>query len=291
MLVRALKDFVQRHALLRELLRILRTRQVVLLEFPVNARPRWGHGRPPHAGLQEALAQRRAIYAGWLTRFLELRDDFRRIPLHAARQATEPAWVNGYFPCLDAVALYGFLALGNPPRYFEIGSGHSTKFARQAIRDHRLRTEITSLDPHPRATIDALADTVIRQPLEAVNARLFDELESGDILFCDGSHRCFTNSDVTVFFLEILPRLRPGVRVHIHDVTLPNDYPPAYNRRYYSEQYLLAAYLLARGTRFDVLLPNAFILQDSELSARLTPLWQDLHIPAIGGCSFWLEIR
>jgi hypothetical protein len=77
------------------------------------------------------------------------------------------------------------------------------------------------LDPEPRAQIDALCDTSIRRRLEDCDLSMFDQLEAGDILFFDGSHRVFTNSDVTVFFLELMPRLKPGVIVHIHDIFLP----------------------------------------------------------------------
>jgi hypothetical protein len=291
MLSRAIKDFIQRSPALRELLRILRTRQVLLLEFPIHPRPRWGHGQPPHPELNAIIAQGRAVYTAWLHRFLELRADLRRIPLHASRKSDTPAWRNGYLTGLDAVALYGFLACTNPKRYMEIGSGHSTRFARQAIRDRGLRTAITSIDPHPRARIDALADTVVRQPLENFDLGRFNELEPGDIVFFDGSHRCFMNSDVTVFFLEVLPRLGPGVLVHVHDITLPYDYPPSYARRHYSEQYLLAVYLLAGGGTLAPLLPSTFCLQDPELRAITEPFWRELQLPAPGGCSFWLERR
>ena len=126
-----------------------------------------------------------------------------------------------FFTRLDAVALYGFLATNNPKRYFEIGSGHSTLFARQAIRDHQLQTTIISLDPTPRTDIDVIADVCYRTPLEDCNLSLFDELEERDILFMDGSHRVFVNTDTTVFFMEVLPAVRPGVLVQIHDIKLP----------------------------------------------------------------------
>ena len=78
----------------------------------------------------------------------------------------------------------------------------------------------------------------MRQPLEAVDASEFGALTAGDVVFFDGSHRVFQNSDVTVFFLEILPALPPGVLVQIHDIFWPVDYPPAWADRYYSEQYM-----------------------------------------------------
>ena len=39
--------------------------------------------------------------------------------------------------------------------------------------------------------------------------------------FTTGSHRVFQNSDVTAFFLDVLPRLKPGILVHIHDIFCP----------------------------------------------------------------------
>jgi hypothetical protein len=290
MFARAVKDCIQKNTVLRELLRLLRARQVILLEYPVHSRPRWGHGQPPHPELYALLAEQREAYAQRLRGFLALRAVLTRIPLHAGGDAAEPAWVNGYFPCLDAAALYGLLVQGNPARYFEIGSGYSTRFARRAIRDHRLRTRVTSVDPHPRAEIDALADEIVRRPLETLDLTALDGLAAGDILFFDGSHRCLMNSDATVFFLEILPRLAAGVKVHVHDVWLPYDYPPDCIRRYYSEQYLLAAYLLGKGSCADIALPNTFIDQDPALSAILAPLWQDIGLARVSGCSFWLEI-
>ncbi len=128
-----------------------------------------------------------------------------------------------------------------PKRFVEVGSGDSTRSAsrRRSIRDHSLPTLITSIDPTPRAEIDKLCDFVIRKPLEEVELDVFDELGPGDFLFIDGSHRSFSNSDVTVAFLDVLPRLRAGVVVHFHDIFWPYDYPPEWADRYYSEQYLL----------------------------------------------------
>jgi hypothetical protein len=110
-----------------------------------------------------------------------------------------------WFIELDAVALYGFIATRKPRRYVEIGSGTSTKFARRAVTDHSPRTEIISIDPDPRSEIDALCDDVMRMPLEDVPADFFAGLCADDILFFDGSHRAFQNSDVTVFFCGRLP--------------------------------------------------------------------------------------
>jgi len=97
------------------------------------------------------------------------------------------------------------------------------------------------------------------------------------------------NSDATVIFLDVLPNLPPGVLVHFHDIFLPDDYPPDWIGRYYSEQYLLAAYLLAKGNAVEVLQPNYFISRDPELSRFLEPLWEDFPHITRHGASFWLK--
>ena len=204
-----------------------------------------------------------------------------------------PYWRNDYLGGLDPVTLYAFLSLNNPRVYLEIGSGNSTKFARKAIEDQHLQTRILSIDPHPRAEIDRLCDAVRRERLEETDLSIFNTLASGDILFVDGSHRVLMNSDVTVVFLEILPRLRPGVLVYIDDIYLPLDYPPEWIARNYSEQYLLAVLLLAGATRYEIVLPCGFVSDDAELMKILDPLWNDgpLAEAAGSGNGFWLRIR
>jgi hypothetical protein len=260
----------------------------IVVSYGGVPRPRWGYGTPAHPGLLAALERGRARYADVVRACAPFRAAMERIPL-AATEPGEPSWENGYFTGLDAAALYGLLASRRPRRYLEIGSGNSTKLARRCIRDQGLATTITSIDPHPRAEIDALCDTAIRQPLEDADLGVFERLEPGDVLFFDGSHHAFMCSDVVVLWLDILPRLAPGVLVHIHDIFLPYDYPPDWANRYYTEQYLLAVALLAPAQAFDVLLPAQFVARDGalaklvadELGPRATTTAQ----------SFWLETR
>ena len=214
-----------------------------------------------------------------------------RILLRAPKTSAEPCWINKWLDGLDTLALYSFVALRKPAQYIEIGSGYSTRVVRRAIRDHGLATRLTSIDPRPRAEIDAICDRVIRRPLEDLELDLFDELGPGDILFVDGSHRSFMNSDVTVFFLDILPRLRPGVLVHIHDIDLPYDYMPERAEWYYSEQYLLAASLLAGHRGYRIELPNAFISQEPDVMQVLAGFWSRPELAGVPpkGVSFWIE--
>ncbi|MGC5013369.1 class I SAM-dependent methyltransferase [Streptosporangium sp. DT93] len=267
-------------------------RRPIFIDHPVHPEPRFGYGRPDHPQIAALLERGRDRYADRLTGFLSLEEHLAAIPVRDRPDGTVPYWDNGWLPPLDALALYGTLARTAPRRYVEIGSGNSTKFARRAIGDHGLRTHVTSIDPAPRANVDALCDTVVRRPLEHVDPRFFADLQDGDVVFLDGSHRVFMGSDVTVFFLEILPLLRPGVLVQLHDILLPRDYPPEWRWRHYSEQYLLAAFLLADPGRFDVELPNAFVDGDERLRGLVEPLWRRLsltesYLPA----SFWMRIR
>jgi predicted O-methyltransferase YrrM len=286
-------NWLERHQMLRGvILSVFGLQRPIFIDHPMRPAPRFGYGRPEHAEIKALLGRDRSRYAERLNRFLALSDELAAIPLRGRPEDTAPYWDNTWLPPLDAFALYGFLVEVNPRRYVEIGSGNSTKFVRRAIEDHGLRTHITSIDPEPRAHIDALCDVTIRSPLEETDLGIFASLEAGDIIFLDGSHRVFMGSDVTVFFFEVLPLLRPGVLVHIHDILLPRDYPPYWRLRYYSEQYLLAAFLLADPARFDVELPNAFIHGEGDLKAQVEPLWKRIALTeAYTPASFWLRIR
>jgi hypothetical protein len=260
-------------------------------KYPVQPTPRYGYGKPPHPALYEIINRNRPAYRKTLESFLQFGEYFHDIVFDTPIESLEPCWLNDWLSAFDAASLYSMLSLVNPKRYIEIGSGWSTKFARRAIFDQGLQTRIFSIDPYPRADINILCDTVIRMPLEEIDLSLFDELESGDILFVDGSHHCCMNSDVTVVFLDILPRLKSGVLVQFHDIYLPYDYPEQFGR-YYSEQYLLAACILADSNKFDIVLPNAFITHDAELSSILAPLWREMETEELSdGLSFWIRIR
>ncbi|MGI6549182.1 MAG: DNRLRE domain-containing protein [Syntrophomonadales bacterium] len=263
----------------------------VFMDYPLRPRPRYGYGNPSHPELNRLLNFGRSTYEMNLEYILGLRFLFREIPERGEDQAAHPRWNNQWISGFDAVTLCSFLVQNNPKRYVEIGSGESTRFARWIIDRLKLRTTIISIDPNPRREIDGLCDRMIRDRVENVDISLFMELQPGDIVFVDSSHRVLMNSDTTAIFLDILPNLRPGVLVHFHDVFLPDDYPPDWIGRYYSEQYLLAAYLLAGSSAIEVLQPNHFICHDPSLSQKLNLLWDDLPHVTSHGASFWIRIR
>lgn len=254
---------------------------------------RYGAGKPSHPGLTALVEAGRPGYEAIIDALGPLHAQFATVPLGGTYDMREPFWFNGWFPPLDGMVLTHFLQRGNPARFIEIGSGVSTKFARRAVDLYGLRTHLTSIDPQPRNQIDTLCDTVLRQPLEDCDPVLFEVLEPGDILFLDSSHRSFQGSDVTVFFLDILPRVKPGVLVHIHDIYLPDDYIAGHVRRMWNEQYLLATALLFGGAGFEVLFPCWFAHRDPALSARANGLLRKGGLESVNlyGASFWLTKR
>jgi hypothetical protein len=137
------------------------------------------------------------------------------------------------------------------------------RFARHAIQLCNFPTQIISIDPYPRVEVDAICDTVIRQPVADVAPEYFDCLEGGDMLCIDSAHHSFTNSDATAFSLDIWPRLKSGVMIPIHDVFFPYDYPPEWSDGFYHEQYLLACVLLARNPSYAIELPDVTGIRSS----------------------------
>lgn len=203
---------------------------------------------------------------------------------------TSPYWDNPFITGIDGIGIYCFLKMMNPKRYVEVGSGNSTRFARRAIDDHGLQTKITSIDPHPRAEIDSICDRVIRQKAEELDPAIIDELDPGDVLFIDGSHYVFMNSDVVAIFLDWLPRLKPGVLYGMHDIFLPRDYPESQVALNFSEQYMLAAALLEGAAHFEITLPAAYAAMDPELQKCLEPVWKQPGMEKTPrfGAAFWM---
>lgn len=267
--------------------------QNLFLEYNVNFRPRYGHGLPPHELLYSIIDKNRNQYKKLLSSFLEHTEFFHGIKKsNEEKDINNPTWNNGFLPGLDIINIYSIVSKYRPKKYIEVGSGNSTKVAYKAIRENKLNTEIISIDPCPRAEIDNLSNKVIRQPFECIDFNFIFDLKENDILFIDNSHRALPNSDATVFFLEVLPKLSKGVIVHIHDIYLPYDYPQFMCDRFYSEQYLLASYLLANSKKYNPLLPNYFISEDKELKKILEPIWNHPNLEGVKkhGGSFWLKI-
>ncbi|HEU65020.1 MAG TPA: class I SAM-dependent methyltransferase [Chlamydiae bacterium] len=254
--------------------------------------PRYGASKPVIESLQKWFENYKNDYFEMLNFMRSLNVDHIELSLNDKVKIPQPAWMGGPISSFDSLALYAMILKNKPKRYFEIGSGMTTCFARQAINDAKLSPKIVSIDPQPRGDIDSICDEFIRDGLETCDLSVFDELESGDILFFDGSHRIFMNSDVTVFFIDVLPRLKPGVIIHIHDILLPYDYPDSFKHWYWNEQYILAVYLMNAKHRINPLFPTAFVCRDKLFNKVLQKPFIDLgssenNLSWNGGGSMW----
>lgn len=229
------------------------------INYPPNFRSRYGRDCPNARHIEAILHCHLPGQRQFLKDLNNYHDELANINVEEPEESLEPRWSQPWLPPLDGVSLYGAIAIRRPKTYLEIGSGNSTKFVARAIRDLGLDTRIISVDPQPRAEIDELADLVIRTPLEETDLGILDELTPQDVVFFDGSHRCLQISDVTVFFIEVLPQLAAGALIGIHDIFWPLDYPPKWISRYYSEQYVLGAYMVALGNRFPCVFSSAYM--------------------------------
>ena len=160
---------------------------------------------------------------------------------------------------------------------------------RQAILDGSLSTQIICVDPVPRLEVKGMADEFYSQAVEKLSAELFDDLKAGDILFIDSSHRILTGNDVAFLYLKILPRLVPGVFIHIHDIFTPFHYPIEWirERRMWNEQYLLEAFL-SYNDSFEIMTANNFLKQFHYASfAEACPVFKKQKEQGVG--SFWIR--
>ncbi|HAV29630.1 MAG TPA: class I SAM-dependent methyltransferase [Saprospirales bacterium] len=267
--------------------------QALINEYPVDMKPRYGHGLPPHKQLYDIIDAERNTYRALIDAALSNQNEIAEI--QDSSKVTDsklPGWNNGFLPGLDIIAIYTMISYYKPKRYVEVGSGNSTKVAFKVKQEQHNSLEITSIDPMPRAEIDQLADVVIRKPFEDIDYQKVLNLEAGDILFIDNSHRILPNSDSMVFYMEIFPQLNKGVIVHIHDIYLPYDYPQFMCDRFYTEQYGLAMYVMANPQRYKTIFPCYFVSEDEELAKQLEPIWNHDNLKEVErhGGSYWLQI-
>jgi predicted O-methyltransferase YrrM len=192
---------------------------------------------------------------------------------------------NTYFTSPDAEVAYALISQLKPKRLIEVGSGNSTQLFRAAIDDGGLNTQLVSIDPMPRKSIETVAHRFINCRVERVTrSYLFETLDVDDVLFIDSSHEIRAANDVVNLLLNIIPRLKRGVVVHLHDIFLPFEYPREWiieNRWDWNEQYLVQA-LLQGSTQFAVLWPGYYLQRnlagfsdyfDQNPCGRASSLW------------------
>jgi hypothetical protein len=201
---------------------------------------------------------------------------------------------NDQYPCLDAEVLFCMLRHLGPKHVMEIGSGYSSLITAEVNRRFRGGAmEFTCIEPYPRQfLIDGVpgVTSLIRRKIQEVEPAFFRQLGLNDILFIDSSHVAKTGSDVNYLLFEVLPNLRPGVLVHIHDIFLPDEYPKRWvmeENRNWNEQYLVRAFLQYNNV-FEIVWASYYMCtRHSVETSAIFPRFLQLG----GGGSLWLRRR
>jgi hypothetical protein len=178
------------------------------------------------------------------------REELSTVPLEQENDS-KFFYHNRFFSVGDAEYWYSLVRLIMPRRIIEIGGGFSTLIAMKAIVKNRAENsnyscEYTCIEPFGCIELEKLGVRVIKKRVERVAPSFFSSLERNDILFIDSSHMIRPQGDVVFAYLEVLPLLKQGVIIHLHDIFTPKDYPDEWvldEIRLWNEQYLLEAFL------------------------------------------------
>jgi predicted O-methyltransferase YrrM len=189
----------------------------------------------------------------------------------------------------DAAVLYALARELRPQRIVEVGSGFSTRITARAARENGT-TRLICIEPDPVRLVRDLPGLteLVQQPVQQVPVEFFEQLGKNDLLFIDSSHVSKIGSDVNYLILEVLPRLRPGVLVHFHDIFFPNEYPRervVQNHWFWNEQYILQAFL-ALNIGYEVVLATHYLYRN--YPERMRAAFPHAY-PTAGGGSVWIR--
>lgn len=206
---------------------------------------------------------------------------------------------NDFYGYLDASCLYGMMNLHRPKRVIEIGSGFSSSVMldlRDEVDDYD--PELIFIEPYPdrlMKLVSSEADRrcIVQKKVQDAGPELFEQLQPGDFLFIDSSHVSKIGSDVNYLFFEIIPKLKAGVFVHVHDVLWPFEYPENWvmDGRAWNEAYLLRALLTGnKNLRIHLHLSYADCHFGDELSTLLPACTKQAvtETNVINGTGIWL---
>lgn len=217
-------------------------------------------------------------------------EELRDVPVDHAPGTPEYCWNNGMWNNADALVQYGLIRDLKPRRVVEIGCGWSSLLLQRALDRNQTPCQVMQIEPYPNTTLSSLFPKdwqLYQMPLQRAPFEIFESLQTDDICFYDGSHCSKPASDVNWFFFEILPRLAPGVVIHLHDIFLPDDYPDPWifeRGQTWNEQYLLQAFLM-NNHDYKILIANAFLSKTNPETLEgfyrgVQPYW---------GGSFWMQ--
>jgi 2-polyprenyl-3-methyl-5-hydroxy-6-metoxy-1,4-benzoquinol methylase len=232
--------------------------------------------------------------------FPKFRDEYEKFPTRPTQNPAEFYLNNQLFDGSDALVAYCMVRHFQPRLVIEVGSGFSSLVLGQAVTKNNNNAGLICIEPFPREFLKngfPGLQKLIEKNVQDIDVKFFSQLEAGDMLFIDSSHTVKTGGDVNYLFLEVLPRLNPGVIVHVHDIFLPFDYRRDWvldELRFWSEQYLLQGFLTF-NSEFEVLMANSYMAHEyldglKTAFPSLKKLKATLPNPVgWGGGSFWMR--
>jgi predicted O-methyltransferase YrrM len=200
---------------------------------------------------------------------------------------------NPSFAFGDAIILRAMILHRKPSRMVEVGSGYSSACTLDTVQEGGLDVKLTFVEPHPDLLMSLIRPEdrgrvrLIETGVQKAPLSVFTELEAGDILFIDSTHIVKPGSDVTYELAEILPRVKPGVLIHFHDMFYPFEYSVDWavdENRSWNELYAIRAFL-AYNEHFRVVFFNHMLkMLRGELAQKTCP---NFMLNCGGG--LWLE--
>lgn len=201
---------------------------------------------------------------------------------------------NNFFENGDAEIYYQLIRHLKPKNILEIGSGHSTLIALEAIKKNKsvnkIETKIICVEPYENKWLDHLNIKILRKKIENLDESYYLALEKNDILFIDSSHIIRPQGDVLKIFFEIVPKLKKGTIVHVHDIFTPKDYPEKWlieQNKFWNEQYIVEA-LMMNKDKYEIFLMLNYLKNNAyEQLRKKCPYLKDNYEPS----SLYIKIK
>lgn len=161
---------------------------------------------------------------------------------------------NGTFEAVDVETNYSVIRKYRPKLIIEIGSGHSTYFALDAIKKNGCGN-IISITLEPRRKLPKCVK-YIQSKVEVVDVNIFKRLNKDDILFIDSSH---TTEEAIYHIKEILPALNSGVIIHHHDILYPYKHYHQDNPTIFAEPDVILNFYLKNKDDYKIITSTSYV--------------------------------
>lgn len=249
----------------------------------------------PLLGIDYDLDEMKRLFDEIIAKYLR---EFEQIPPYNDLKAK--GFGLGYTP-IDALTLYLMIRHIKPANYVEVGSGLSTYYCSLAAKKNEeegFPLKITCIEPYPFEKLHTIPGIeLIVKEVQDVEPQFFETLRENDVFFIDSSHSLKIDSDVSYLYLEILPAVKKGVFVHIHDISFPYNfpYPPEswiFKKpvpMFWNEAMVVQAFL-SGNKDFQIILSTPMLRHfDEEYLKNKIPIYETVEQNSNAFSSLWLK--